>query len=471
MATVTINGHTYTDDSDPTTGLAGGGHRTRFVPALADVVVVAGQVQSTSAGNIATATASATAAASASSSAAAASAASAAASASYINGVAGGGTAAALHGSSSQAFSTAGLTVNGTATMNVGGYGAGLNLTGSSTIGTDIKVANTDTGGNIWHMLSRGSASGQAGQFQFHNETDNATVMTLDANGNSGLVFINSTVNHANENLQVTGSGYFSGAVATGALSVTGKSVSTTNTSFSAIDTGWSVGAHNTAGFGIRLGASANRGVVQVSENSTAYGLSLQPYGGRVMVGANFTDDGVNALQVNGGLSVTGAISASTKVLAGGVTDNGLASIQSNNGISLKASGAGSTALTHYETGTWTPTVYGGTTAGTTGYSTQGGSFTRVGNVVTCTVACHIYSPTGTGNIMIGGLPYAMGGYTTAKLNMFGFAASQGGELYLSNASGSEFYIIINDGGVSVGLAQMSQLNDFQFYGTFTYLC
>ena len=44
MSSVTINGHTYTDDADPSTGMAAGGHRTRFIPALADVVAVAGAV-------------------------------------------------------------------------------------------------------------------------------------------------------------------------------------------------------------------------------------------------------------------------------------------------------------------------------------------------------------------------------------------------------------------------------------------
>ncbi|MEN9885487.1 MAG: hypothetical protein RL758_65 [Pseudomonadota bacterium] len=36
------NGTTVSDDSNPSTGLANGGHRTRFVPALAQVVAVAG---------------------------------------------------------------------------------------------------------------------------------------------------------------------------------------------------------------------------------------------------------------------------------------------------------------------------------------------------------------------------------------------------------------------------------------------
>lgn len=55
MASVTLNGHTYTDDSDPSTGLANGGHRTRFVPALSDMLVVAGSA--TSAANAAYASA------------------------------------------------------------------------------------------------------------------------------------------------------------------------------------------------------------------------------------------------------------------------------------------------------------------------------------------------------------------------------------------------------------------------------
>lgn len=38
MASVTVNGNTYTDDASPTTGLANGGHRTRLVPMLSDAV-------------------------------------------------------------------------------------------------------------------------------------------------------------------------------------------------------------------------------------------------------------------------------------------------------------------------------------------------------------------------------------------------------------------------------------------------
>jgi len=45
-ATMSSDGlvHTYTDDSDPTTGLDGGGHVERFTPAVKDVVSVANYV-------------------------------------------------------------------------------------------------------------------------------------------------------------------------------------------------------------------------------------------------------------------------------------------------------------------------------------------------------------------------------------------------------------------------------------------
>lgn len=42
--TVTVNGHTYTDDADPDTGLAGGGHRKRLIPMISDFVQLASSI-------------------------------------------------------------------------------------------------------------------------------------------------------------------------------------------------------------------------------------------------------------------------------------------------------------------------------------------------------------------------------------------------------------------------------------------
>lgn len=49
MASVTLNGNTYTDDSNAATGLANGGHRVRFVPALSDMLVEAGNAAASAA--------------------------------------------------------------------------------------------------------------------------------------------------------------------------------------------------------------------------------------------------------------------------------------------------------------------------------------------------------------------------------------------------------------------------------------
>lgn len=39
------SGNTYSDDDDPTTGLANGGHRTRFVPLVVDTLAIAQTVK------------------------------------------------------------------------------------------------------------------------------------------------------------------------------------------------------------------------------------------------------------------------------------------------------------------------------------------------------------------------------------------------------------------------------------------
>lgn len=46
MSSVTIGGHTYSDDNNPTTGLGAGGHRMRFIPLVQDIVAVAAEAAS-----------------------------------------------------------------------------------------------------------------------------------------------------------------------------------------------------------------------------------------------------------------------------------------------------------------------------------------------------------------------------------------------------------------------------------------
>ena len=60
-----------------------------------------------------------------------------------------------------------------------------------------------------------------------------------------------------------------------------------------------------------------------------------------------------------------------------------------------------------YEEGSFTPTVVGGTSAGTTNHTHRTGRYVKVGKLVTCHVYANWTSADGTGNMEIGGLPFA----------------------------------------------------------------
>ena len=56
---------------------------------------------------------------------------------------------------------------------------------------------------------------------------------------------------------------------------------------------------------------------------------------------------------------------------------------------------------------TWTPTI-DGAVSGTTTYTTQAGNYTWIGNIIIANFKIVITAATGTGNVQIGGFPYAL---------------------------------------------------------------
>lgn len=65
-----------------------------------------------------------------------------------------------------------------------------------------------------------------------------------------------------------------------------------------------------------------------------------------------------------------------------------------------------STGLQMYRMGTFNPTVFGSTTAGTYTYTTQSGTYQRIGNVVTFQINVVWTAGTGVGQLCIGKLPF-----------------------------------------------------------------
>jgi hypothetical protein len=104
---------------------------------------------------------------------------------------------------------------------------------------------------------------------------------------------------------------------------------------------------------------------------------------------------------LHGNVSVTGVIGV------GGATPS-----TSGSGITFPASQSASTdanTLDDYEEGTFTPTAIGGSSAGTTTYTSQNGTYTKIGRVVTARLNISYSSLTGTGELVIS-LPFAANG-------------------------------------------------------------
>ena len=106
---------------------------------------------------------------------------------------------------------------------------------------------------------------------------------------------------------------------------------------------------------------------------------------------------------LNAPLSLTLPVVATTMGV-GGATPSG-----SGSGITFPATQSASSdanTLDDYEEGTFTPTIFGGTTAGSTTYSNQTGTYTKIGRVVYFIVDVGWSAQSGTGSLTMGGFPF-----------------------------------------------------------------
>jgi hypothetical protein len=62
--------------------------------------------------------------------------------------------------------------------------------------------------------------------------------------------------------------------------------------------------------------------------------------------------------------------------------------------------------LDDYEEGTWTPTIFGAGTAGSTTYVSQNGAYTKIGRVVYFMCDVDWSAQSGSGSLTLGGLPF-----------------------------------------------------------------
>lgn len=119
---------------------------------------------------------------------------------------------------------------------------------------------------------------------------------------------------------------------------------------------------------------------------------------------------GGNYVQVKG---ITDTLSNCTAIAFIGNRCSGNSSIDvelpaaPNTNFLLGNSGiANVSSLNTYQSGTFLPTVIGGTTPGVGTYVTQQGAYTKIGNVVTLSATISISAHTGTGTLQLANLPF-----------------------------------------------------------------
>jgi fibronectin-binding autotransporter adhesin len=125
------------------------------------------------------------------------------------------------------------------------------------------------------------------------------------------------------------------------------------------------------------------------------------------------------------GTNTAAPITAGT--LTDAVTDLGTAGyrfkdLYLSGGVVFGATGGSvsSKTLDDYEEGTWTPTLEGTTSAGTTTYTDQSGNYTKIGNTVIIGFYISFTAATGTGEMKLGGLPFTQNAVNTNNVKLGG---------------------------------------------------
>ena len=107
------------------------------------------------------------------------------------------------------------------------------------------------------------------------------------------------------------------------------------------------------------------------------------------------------------------------------------------------AAGMTSQLLNWYEEGTFTPTIYGSSVVGTGTYSTQVGTYVRVGKSVTFTIILNWSAHTGSGNMYIDGLPFTSADATACAWRGDGITLTAGNYLTMSIDAGTNNILFV----------------------------
>ncbi len=205
---------------------------------------------------------------------------------------------------------------------------------------------------------------------------------------------------------------------------------------------------------------------------------------GAVTLTGILTGNGTSAVTANAvtqhGVLIGGASNAASS-LGVAATGTVLAGVTSSDpaftatpSVTSITFGAGSALSTFTDWTAFTPTVLGQTTAGTTTYVTQAGAYSRVGNMVFVSFSVTYTAATGTGNLLIGNLPFtsnstANGVYTGAVLtSSVTWPVGTTSILIIVGPSVSTAFIYASGSAVAGGVVQLANVTA-SIQGSFMY--
>jgi len=223
------------------------------------------------------------------------------------------------------------------------------------------------------------------------------TQINTDANGYASTANEIAVLNTANQDLNGWAGIFFQAGESSNGTSINAARIGAIKTS-----TG---GTNTDLAFAVRNGSAAMTEMLRIDSFG---GLTIKSLNGTTAAAFGGTNlvNGITAVPSSAGTPfVLGRDTGTTRSahFAGNLKfDNGY-------GIDFDAShgsGRTSSVLDDYEEGTWTPTLYGHTTTGTTS-GTLAGKYTKVGNMVFATVQFTAVSlSSAAGRLYMGGLPY-----------------------------------------------------------------